>query len=92
MAVFRHYYVKKYVNITYNHRSFAMLGLAFIIVSSLYYVNNPVLNVLNMLIVLAISISLNRSITSLINTILFARLRPLTPDQQILEEIEEKKL
>lgn len=92
MAVFRHYDVKKYVNITYNHRSFAMLGLAFIVVSSLYYVNNPVLNVLNMLIVLAISISLNRSIISIIKTKLFARLRPLTPDQQILEEIEEKKL
>ena len=44
-----------------------------------------------MTIALVFSVALNRSIIGIIKTKLFARLRPLTPDQQILEEIEKKK-
>lgn len=92
MVIYRHLDVKKYVKITYDYKSFAILALAFIVVSSLYYANNPSLNILNMLVAMAVSVNLNRSIITIIKTKLFARLRPLTPDQQILEEIEEKKL
>ena len=92
MAIYRHYDVKKYVNISYNYKTITALSFAYIFTAFLYYVNNPLFNVLNALVALAISISLNRSIISTIKTKLFARLRPLTPDQQILEEIEEKKL
>ena len=92
MAIYRHYDVKKYVNINYDYKALAILALAFVAVATLYYINSPLLNILNVLVALGFSIILNRSIISIIKTKLFARLRPLTPDQQILEEIEEKKL
>ncbi len=92
MSVYRHFDVKKYVNVSYDYKSFTILTLAFVVVSTIYYMNNPLLNALNVLIALGFSVALNRSIISIIKTKLFARLRPLTPDQQILEEIEEKKL
>ncbi|MCA0227923.1 polysaccharide biosynthesis C-terminal domain-containing protein [Patescibacteria group bacterium] len=92
MAVYRHHDVKKFVNITYDYKSFTILALAFVAVATLYYINSPLLNILNVLVALGISVILNRSIISIIKTKLFARLRPLTPEQQILEDIEEKKL
>lgn len=92
MAVYRHFDVKKCVNINYDYKAFAILALAFAAVATLYYINSPLLNILNVLVALGFSVILNRSIISIIKTKLFARLRPLTPDQQILEEIEEKKL
>lgn len=92
MVAYRHYDVKKYVNINYDYKALAILALAFVAVATLYYINRPLLNILNVFVALGFSIILNRSIISIIKTKLFARLRPLTPDQQILEEIEEKKL
>ena len=92
MSVYRHFDVKKYVNVSYDYKSFTILALAFVVVSTFYYIDSPLLNALNMLIALGFSVALNRSIISIIKTKLFARLRPLTADQQILEEIEEKKL
>lgn len=92
MVAYRHYDVKKYVNINYDHKAFAILALAFVAVATLYYINSPLLNILNVLVALGFSVILNRSIIGIIKTKLFVRLRPLTPDQQILEEIVEKKL
>lgn len=81
MAIYRHYDMKKYVNITYDTKTFAILTIVFIVVSLLYYINNPVLNVLNVLIALTSSFFLNRSAIDIIKTKLSARLRPLTSDQ-----------
>lgn len=92
MVAYRHHDVKKYVNINYDYKAFAILALAFVAVATLYYINSPLLNILNVLVALGFSVILNLSIISIIKTKLFARLRPLTPDQQILEEIEKKKL
>lgn len=92
MSVYRYYDVKKYVKIEYDMRSIILIVATYLLVSGLYYINDLALNVLNVTIALVFSLVLNRSIISMIKTKLFARLRPLTPDQQILEEIEEKKL
>jgi len=92
MSIYRHFDVKKYVDIKYDYKAFSILALAFVVVLTFYYLNNPLFNALNVLIALGFSVALNRTIISIIKTKLFARLRPLTPDQQILEEIEEKKL
>lgn len=92
MVAYRHHDVKKYVNINYDYKGFAILALAFVAVTTLYYINSPLLNILNVLVALGFSLILNRSIIGIIKTKLFVRLRPPTPDQQILEEIVEKKL
>lgn len=92
MAIFRFYDIKKFVDIQYDIKSLTTLALAFATVIILYYINNPFLNVMNLLVAVFFSIALNRSIIKIVKRKIFARLRPLTPDQQILEEIEEKKL
>jgi O-antigen/teichoic acid export membrane protein len=90
MAIYRHYDVKKYVNIKYDTKSFVFLFIAYIAISTLYYINHPLLNILNILIALGFSIFLNRSIVSIVRTKLFSYRRQLTPEQQVQEDIEEK--
>lgn len=92
MTIHRYFDIKKHVTINYDKSAILTVITAYILVSGLYYINNPALSILNMTIALVFSVALNRSMISIIQTKLFARLRPLTPDQQILEEIEEKKL
>lgn len=92
MAIYRYYDMKRYVNITYDYMLFAILTFAFVLVSTLYYVNHPTLNILNALIALVLSIALNRSTIGVIKTKLLASRHPLAAEQQIFEEIVEKKL
>ena len=90
VAIYRHYDMRKYVNITYDYKTFAILTLVFIVVSSLYYINNLVLNVLNVIIAIAFSFFLNRSVINTIRTKLFTRLHPLTSRQRVGESTKEK--
>jgi O-antigen/teichoic acid export membrane protein len=92
LAVYRHYDVKKYVSIEYENHIFSSLALLFTMVISLYYLNNLVTNVANVMIAAALAILLNRSTINMIKTKLFTRLHPLTPEQQVMEEIVEKQL
>lgn len=66
MAIFRHYDVKKYVNITYDKNLFVILGGLFIGVVGLYYMNNIVGNIISVLAVIIAAILLNRSIVSVV--------------------------
>lgn len=62
MAVYRHYDLKKFIKITYEKGLFLKLFIAYSVVIVLYYCNNPVLNVVNLLLMLGITMLLNRSI------------------------------
>lgn len=68
MAIYRHHDMKKYVDIRYDRRVIMMLAFVFVVVSSLYYVNNPVLNVVNVAIALTFSFFLNRSTIDTVKT------------------------
>jgi O-antigen/teichoic acid export membrane protein len=50
ITVYRHYDTKKYVQIHYNHKILITLLLLFIATCTLYYFNDPFLNILNITI------------------------------------------
>lgn len=71
MTLFRHYDIKKYVNVTYQKNLFVKLFGASLIVISLYYLNNIYLNIVNVIFAAAFTLFLNKSVlTKLINKVL----------------------
>lgn len=89
MAIWRHYDIKKYITITYDARVFAILAVMFIVVTALYYFNNPLLNFANATIAVLFALLCNRSIVSVVKNKIFGRHHKLTPDQQVAEEMED---
>lgn len=91
MAVFRHYDVRKYVKITYNKNLFVILGGLFVLTAGLYYLNNPIGNVINAGVILAAAIILNKSFVKVIKdkvlTLRGRKKKALTADQEVEEEI-----
>jgi len=61
MMVYRHFRLKKYVDITYSKRSIALLIILFVFSSLLYYLNNSMGNYLNVVVVLGVILMFNRS-------------------------------
>lgn len=92
MAIYRHYDVKKHVSIKYDSRLFAFLGCTYALSTSLYYANLPITNILNAGLAVCFAVYFNKSVLKQAKTSILSRRRNLTPDQQILEEIVEKKL
>ncbi len=88
MAIFRHYDIKKYVKITYQKRIFVVLGLMYSLVLGLYYVNNLIADLANVLIVALFFVIYNRSIVAKLISKITKR-RKLTPDQQATEVMQE---
>lgn len=66
MAVYRHYDVKKYVTISYEKSVFLTLLGLYILVIGLYYIHNPVVNVVNAVITIGLVVLFNRSIVALL--------------------------
>lgn len=64
MAIFRHFDIKKFLTITYEKGIFLTLAAAYALVISLYYFNNPIGNIVNILVTIGIVIVLNKSIIS----------------------------
>ena len=88
MAIFRHYDINKYVKITYQKRVFVVLGVMYSLVLCLYYVNNLIADLVNVLIVALFFVIYNKSIVAkLINKI--TKRRQLTSDQQATEVMQE---
>lgn len=68
MAIFRHYDLKKYVKITYQKGLFLKIALLYVIAMTLYYLNTPLGNVANILIIATSAIILNRSAMKIVST------------------------
>ena len=62
MMIYRHFDVKKYVNISYNKYLVLSTILMFIISISLYYINNYIFNILSLIIMAIYTIIINRKI------------------------------
>ena len=89
MAIFRHYDMKKYVTIAYDARIFALLALIFAFVIALYYLNNPIINMLNGALAIVFALVFNRSVVSTLKNKLLSTRRGLTPSQEVAEDILE---
>lgn len=91
LAVFRHYDVKKYVKITYDKNLFVILGGLFILTAGLYYLNNPVGNVINALVITIAAIVLNKTSVKAIKDKVMTRHgrknKSLTPSQRLDEDL-----
>lgn len=59
LAIYRHYDMKKYVKIRYERFIFVKIAAIFIVVCGLYYLNNPVLNLVNVGVAVLAAVGLN---------------------------------
>lgn len=76
MAFYRHYDMKKYVRITYDKKIFAILGLLFIAVCTLYYIDALWANVAGVFIAIVAAYVLNRGELTQMKNLLKSRLTP----------------
>lgn len=61
MVIYRHYHLKKYVDIVYSRRNILLLVMLFVFTSVLYYLNNWIGNYINVAIVLMCTIIFNKT-------------------------------
>jgi len=66
MAIYRHYDVKKYVTISYEDGLFVKMAAIYIVTITLYYYNQPVANIMNIVFAIIVAIRLNKSIINII--------------------------
>ena len=66
MAVYRHYDMKKYIAIRYEAKTFVALMLLYAAAISLYYMNTLVGNIVNVVIIGAAALALNRSVVAVL--------------------------
>lgn len=66
LAVFRHFDIKKFLTITYENGMFLALIVSYAIVITLYYLNNPISNIANILITIVIVTVLNKKILKVV--------------------------
>lgn len=90
MAIYRHYDMKKYVSVTYEKQTFFILGILYVFTGALYYVNLPVVNIINLLATSAATVLLNRSAVVLLKNKLTKR-RGLAAEQEVMEEVEAQQ-
>lgn len=62
MAIFRHFDLKKFLTITYEKGIFISLITAYTVVITLYYINNPISNIANVLITIVVVLVLNKKL------------------------------
>ena len=65
MAIYRHFDLKSFIRIDYDKRVLALLGLLYGGVIYLYYLNMPIVNILNVVIVIAAALLLNKKLVNL---------------------------
>lgn len=96
MAIYRHFDVKKYVSITYEKNIFINMALLYALTIAFYYYNNPIGNIANAIIISIIALLFNKSIIKVIKDKIFSMARRkrsnLTSDQEVQEEVQEKKV
>lgn len=90
MTIYRHYDSKKYVTINYQKHLFIKMAALYGFACVLYYYNNSALNIINAVVVTLLCIALNRSMVMVVKEKMFARLKKLTPEQEIAAEAEEE--
>jgi len=90
MAIYRHYDIKKHVNITYEKNIFVKLTIFYAFTMLLHYYNNSIGNIANAIVITVVVILLNRSIIKIIKdkvlTIDYRKRKKLTPEQEIYED------
>lgn len=89
MSIYRHYDIKKYVTITYQKNIFLMLGILYAFTMLLYYYNNMIGNIMNVVIITITVVLLNKSMIRTLKNKVFSlasRRKKLTPEQQAYEE------
>jgi O-antigen/teichoic acid export membrane protein len=90
MAIYRHYDVKKYVNIQYENNIFVKLTALYAFVVVLYYCNNIIGNIVNVTVVVVVAILLNKSFIKVIKDKVFSlagrKPKQLTSEQEIYED------
>ena len=64
MTIYRHFDVKKYVNIKYKTTDIILAILGFGVVIIMYHINNPALNVTNIIVAVAYTLLQTRNISS----------------------------
>ena len=71
MAIYRHFDIKKYVNITISKKLLVKVTAMFILICISYYINNLYLNIISLVIVCMDAYFLNKDILKgSINTIM----------------------
>jgi len=66
MAIYRHYALKKYVTIMYEKNIFLLMTALYGAAIALYYINNPIGNVVSVLFILVAVFTLNKSVIRVI--------------------------
>lgn len=90
MAIYRHYDMKKYINIAYKKQIFVQLAVLYAFSISMYYLNNTVANIISLATVVIILAIFNWTIVSIVinKIMLFTNRRSgrLNTDQEVREE------
>ncbi|OYX54127.1 hypothetical protein B7Y92_00455 [Candidatus Saccharibacteria bacterium 32-50-13] len=81
MAIYRHYDMKKYVNITYDKNIFFFLGLFFAFLTALYYVDENWSRATSVVVAITGAYLINRNYVSLVIRLL--RKNPKAPSNQV---------
>lgn len=88
LAIYRHYDVKKYLSIIYDKKALAAIAILYSFAMVMYYKNDLITNVLSFIIVLIAVIIINRSTIAALKVGISAKLKPLSPFQTAVEDIE----
>lgn len=89
LALYRHYDVQKYVSITYDKRILTIMVVLYGFVGVLYYINNLSGNIVSVIITAIAVIALNKSIINVMKNKVMSKLKPLSADQTVAEEIND---
>lgn len=75
MVIYRHYDIRKYVKVSINWKKLAPVILLSIISVALYYVNDPTMNVVNLLFVVVLSVYINKGVVLSTKDVLWQKLQ-----------------
>lgn len=90
MSIYRHYDIKRYVAIAYEKNIFVKMTMLYAFVMMLYYFNNTIGNVINVVVVAIAVVLLNKPVIKVIKNKVFSlagrKPKKLTSEQEIYED------
>lgn len=89
LAVYRHYDAQKYVSITYDKKLILIMVALYILTTTMYYINDPLGNIASIIVTIAAAITINYSIINVMKSKIMSKLKPLTADQTVTEEMND---
>ena len=77
MSVLRHYDLKKYITVTYNHKTVIVAVFSITIVTALYYINTKTTDIIALVMAIILSYMMNRSEIKSLTTAAKHKFKPI---------------